>query len=55
MTILTKTITLTQGKHAIILGLFDNEDDAATTYNMAALRNFREYAKLNMIGGLCAN
>lgn len=39
----------------IYLGLFDNEHDAATAYNMAALRNFREYAKLNMIGGLCAN
>ena len=31
------------------LGRFDKEDDAAMAYNMAGLRNFREFAKLNYI------
>lgn len=37
------------------LGLFKSEEDAATAYNMAALRHFREFAKLNLIGGSCAD
>lgn len=31
------------------LGIFVNEHDAATAYNMAALRYFRKFAKLNLI------
>lgn len=33
----------------IHLGYFKKEDDAATAYNMAALKNFREFARLNSI------
>lgn len=32
------------------LGMFHTQEDAAAAYNMAALRYFKEFAKLNLIG-----
>jgi hypothetical protein len=37
-----------EGKYKY-LGLFEKESEAATAYNMAALRHFREFAHLNEV------
>jgi AP2 domain len=40
-------------KRVISLGYHKSEEEAAVAYNMAALRHFREFSRLNMIPGGC--